>query len=81
PVLSSDDKYKLETAAKQARKAGDCVQQVDQFMQAAREDEIGKHAVGAMERVVAASEETLKTIKTSSTIADELDAATRTAKG
>lgn len=40
-------------------------------MQAAREDEIGKHAVGAMERVVAASEETLKTIKTSSTMCVE----------
>ncbi|CAN0342915.1 unnamed protein product, partial [Ectocarpus sp. 12 AP-2014] len=67
------NRHKAKAAAEEA--------QVDQFMQAAREDEIGKHAVGAMERVVAASEETLKTIKTSSTIADELDAATRTAKG
>lgn len=41
--------------------------QVEQFLQAAREDEIGRYAVGAMERVVAASEEATKTIKSSTT--------------
>lgn len=42
--------------------------QVEQFVQAAKEDAIGTYAVGAMERVVAASEEATKTIKASSTM-------------
>lgn len=42
-----------------------CAHQVEQFLQAAREDEIGKYAAGAMERVVTASEEAIKTIKAS----------------
>lgn len=41
--------------------------QVEQFLQAAREDEIGRYAVGAMERVIEASEEATKTIKSSTT--------------
>lgn len=36
------------------------------MIQAAKEDEIGTYAVGAMERVKAASEETVKTMKASS---------------
>lgn len=39
--------------------------QVKQLIQAAEEDEIGRYAEGAMERVMVASEETLKTIKAS----------------
>eukprot|EP00903_Cladosiphon_okamuranus_P011132 g10508.t1 len=81
PVLGSDDRYKLESAAQKARKAGNCVPQVEQFLEAAREDEIGTYAVGAMERVVTASEDAIKTIKSSTTRANELEAAIRTAKG
>lgn len=40
--------------------------QVNQLIQAAKEDEIGTFAVGAMDRVMAASEETVKTMKASS---------------
>lgn len=36
------------------------------LIQAAKEDEIGTYAKGAMERVMRASEETLKTIEDSS---------------
>ncbi|CAM9932796.1 unnamed protein product [Scytosiphon promiscuus] len=81
PVLGGDEKYELESAMKKARKAGGCIPQVEQFIRAAKEDEIGKYAEGAMERVMTASEETRKTITASSTIANELDAAIRTAVG
>eukprot|EP00903_Cladosiphon_okamuranus_P006607 g6454.t1 len=80
-VLNSDQEYTLESAAKKARKAGNSVPQVNLLIQAAKDDEIGRYAVGAMDRVMAASEGTIKTMKASCTLADELDAATRTAKG
>eukprot|EP00752_Nemacystus_decipiens_P009414 g8417.t1 len=80
-VMNSDQEYLLDSTLKKARKAGNSVPQVNQLIEAAKEDEIGTHAVGAMDRVMAASEETIKTMKASSAIADELDAVTRTAKG
>ncbi|CAM9178970.1 unnamed protein product, partial [Hapterophycus canaliculatus] len=80
-VLSNDQEYELESTAKKARKAGSSVPQVKQLIQAAREDEIGTYVSGSMERVVTASEDTIKNIEASSNIADELDAFTRTAKG
>lgn len=39
--------------------------QVKQLIEAAKEDEIGTYALGAMERVMAASEETIKTMEAS----------------
>ncbi|CAN0100971.1 unnamed protein product [Scytosiphon promiscuus] len=80
-VLSNDEEYKLESTAKKARKAGSSVPQVKQLVEAAREDGIGTHAAGSMQRVLTASENALRTIEASSTIADELDTITRTAKG
>lgn len=41
--------------------------QVGQFLQAAREDGVGRYAVGAMERVLRASEEAAEAIKSSTT--------------
>lgn len=41
--------------------------QVEQLLEAAREDEIGTYAIGAMERVTSASEDAIKTIKSSTT--------------
>lgn len=42
--------------------------QVKQLIEAAKEDEIGTYAAGAMERVMAASEETVRTMNASSTM-------------
>lgn len=42
--------------------------QVRAFVQAAEEDEVGKYAEGAMERVLTASEHTLKIINASSSM-------------
>ncbi|CAM9142326.1 unnamed protein product [Ectocarpus sp. 6 AP-2014] len=80
-ILSDDDEYKLESAVKKARIAGNSIPQVKLLIQAAKEDEIGTYVVGAFERVMTASEEATKTIQASSTKADELDVLTRTAKG
>lgn len=41
--------------------------QVDRFIQAARDDGIGKYAPEAMERVMTASEEAIRTIKSPTT--------------
>ncbi|CAM9467577.1 unnamed protein product, partial [Ectocarpus fasciculatus] len=80
-VLSSDDEYLLESALKKARKAGACVSQVEQFVQAAREDGVGTFAAGALERLLAASKEALQSINASSAAADEVEGATQKAKG
>ncbi|CBJ30507.1 conserved unknown protein [Ectocarpus siliculosus] len=80
-ILSDDDEYKLESAVKKARIAGNSIPQVKLLIQAAKEDEIGTYVVGAFERVMTASEEATKTIQASSTKAEELDVLTRTAKG
>ncbi|CAN0252584.1 unnamed protein product, partial [Ectocarpus fasciculatus] len=80
-ILSDDDEYKLESAVKKARIAGNSIPQVKQLIQAAKEDEIGTYLVGAFERVMTASDEAINTIEASAAKADELDVATRTAKG
>ncbi|CAM9539979.1 unnamed protein product, partial [Ectocarpus fasciculatus] len=80
-ILSDDDEYKLESAVKKARIAGNSIPQVKQLIQAAKEDEIGTYLVGAFERVMTASDEAIKTIEASAAKADELEVVTRTAKG
>ncbi|CAN0546318.1 unnamed protein product, partial [Ectocarpus sp. 12 AP-2014] len=45
-ILSDDDEYKLESAVKKARIAGNSIPQVKLLIQAAKEDEIGTYVVG-----------------------------------
>ncbi|CAM9169756.1 unnamed protein product [Laminaria digitata] len=80
-VRSDDGQHELESAAKKARKAGNCVLQLHACVEAAREGEVGTYAEGAMDRVTTAFKETLRTMNASSAMADELEVATITAKG
>ncbi|CAM9166452.1 unnamed protein product [Ascophyllum nodosum] len=84
-VVSSDEQYELESAAKKARIAGDlrvpCWSQVDDLIDAAKGEGIGTHVKGALDRVVKASEETLQALNAATSLANELDAATKTATG
>eukprot|EP00903_Cladosiphon_okamuranus_P006316 g6191.t2 len=79
-VWSTSAQYRLESAAKKARLAAvNSEEQVNKFLQAAKEDAVGTYAVGAFDHITNASEEALNTIRASSSIADKLDALIRKA--
>ncbi|CAM9355556.1 unnamed protein product [Discosporangium mesarthrocarpum] len=79
---SEEDLYPLQSASKKARKASSTAsQQIRDLLVAAEEDEIGKYAKGAKERVIASSEEYLAVINAAGDLADELDAGIAAAKG
>ncbi|CAM9287191.1 unnamed protein product, partial [Sphacelaria rigidula] len=81
PVVDEDELYELETVAKKAKKAGGTSPQVKSFIQAAREDELGTYAVGLMDRIMAASTDTLKAIDGAMEMATALDAEILIARG
>lgn len=80
-VVSSDEQYDLETVAKKARKAGNPISQVGDLVQAAMDEEIGTFIKGALDRIMKASDETLRALNAATSLADDLDAATKTATG
>ncbi|CAB1114761.1 unnamed protein product [Ectocarpus sp. CCAP 1310/34] len=89
-AVSEEDLAPLVLAAKKARAAGstapqvwkgDVPPQVRQLLGAVDEDKIGTYAIGAKDRVVAASETTLADIDDASTKASELEVDIKTIKG
>eukprot|EP00752_Nemacystus_decipiens_P009380 g8383.t1 len=80
-AVSEEDLAPLVAAAKKARVAGSTAPQVQQLLDAVDEDQIGTHAPGAKDRVVAASKTTLADISDSATKASELEADIKTVKG
>ncbi|CAM9301743.1 unnamed protein product, partial [Scytosiphon promiscuus] len=80
-AVTEQDLAPLVAAAKKARAAGSTVPQVQQLLAAVDEDKIGTHAVGARERVVAASVTTIADINDSATKASELETDIKTVKG
>ncbi|CAM9886122.1 unnamed protein product, partial [Ectocarpus sp. 12 AP-2014] len=80
-AVSEEDLAPLVLAAKKARAAGSTAPQVQQLLSAVDEDKIGTYAIGAKDRVVAASETTLADIDDAAVKASELEADIKTIKG
>lgn len=64
--VSEVDLRPLEVVAKNARKAGSTVAQIEAMIEAAKADKIGENAEGAMDRLIEGSRDTLKKINKAS---------------
>ncbi|CAB1116095.1 unnamed protein product [Ectocarpus sp. CCAP 1310/34] len=80
-AVSEEDLVPLVKAAEFVRVAGGWSRMVQKLLAAVDEDQIGTHAVGAKDRVVAAVETTLADINDSATKASVLEAYIKNAKG
>lgn len=79
--VSEVDLRPLEVVAKNARKAGSTVAQIEAMIEAAKADKIGENAEGAMDRLIEGSRDTLKKINKASMTAAELEASITEVRG
>eukprot|EP00904_Undaria_pinnatifida_P007254 jgi/Undpi1/3659/HiC_scaffold_16.g07029.m1 len=72
-AVSEDELYALESTAKEARTAGSTAPQIRAMITAAEEDNVGKYAKGAMDRLLKGSRDALAAIEDAGSRAVKLE--------